>query len=163
MSYSRSPHSHYDVILIVTSFATELATPTITDIRTDTLLRLIYRDILQCCCITITTAFAKSLDTVNCTGHNRLLPNYNFQITTDVFRPLRVDRGRITQFKCCCFQILRMINHSSFVCSLLWAGVQPTLDPSTETIERSNELTHERGGESVGVCECVSDVQGEEG
>jgi len=31
---SRSPHSHYDVILIVTSFATELATPTVTDVRT---------------------------------------------------------------------------------------------------------------------------------
>ena len=27
----RSPRSHYDVILIVTSFATELATPSITD------------------------------------------------------------------------------------------------------------------------------------
>ena len=26
--------SHYDVILIVTSFATELATPTVTDVRT---------------------------------------------------------------------------------------------------------------------------------
>jgi len=47
-----SPRSHYDVILIVTSFATELATPTVTyltvgvavrcpyvrtDVRTDTL------------------------------------------------------------------------------------------------------------------------------
>jgi len=41
---ARSPHSHYDTILIVTSFATELATPTITDVRTDTLLRLIYKD-----------------------------------------------------------------------------------------------------------------------
>jgi len=28
---ARSPRSHYDVILIVTSFATELATPTVTD------------------------------------------------------------------------------------------------------------------------------------
>jgi len=40
-------HSH-DVILIVTSFATELATPTDTDERrtyvTDTLSRLIYKD-----------------------------------------------------------------------------------------------------------------------
>jgi len=31
---ARSPHSHYDVIPIVKSFATELATPTITDERT---------------------------------------------------------------------------------------------------------------------------------
>jgi len=31
---ARSPRSHYDVILIVTSFATELATPTVTDVRT---------------------------------------------------------------------------------------------------------------------------------
>jgi len=41
-----SPRSHYDVILIVTSFATELATPTVTDVRTlrtDALQRLIYR------------------------------------------------------------------------------------------------------------------------
>jgi len=30
---ARSPRSHYDVILIVTSFATELATPTITDVH----------------------------------------------------------------------------------------------------------------------------------
>jgi len=29
---SRSPRSHYDVILIVTSFATELATPTFTNV-----------------------------------------------------------------------------------------------------------------------------------
>jgi len=32
---ARSPRSHYDVILIVTSFATELATSTATDVRTD--------------------------------------------------------------------------------------------------------------------------------
>jgi len=31
---ARSPRSHYDIILIVTSFATELATPTVTDVRT---------------------------------------------------------------------------------------------------------------------------------
>jgi len=37
---ARSPRFHCDVILIVTSFATELATPT----DTDTLPRLIYRD-----------------------------------------------------------------------------------------------------------------------
>jgi len=44
---AHSPRSHYDVILIVTSFATELGTPTFTDVRTlrtDTLPRLIYRD-----------------------------------------------------------------------------------------------------------------------
>jgi len=37
---ARIPRSHYDVILIVTSFATELATPTVTDVRT---LRTPYR------------------------------------------------------------------------------------------------------------------------
>jgi len=41
-------HFHCDVILIVTSFAIELATPTVTDvwtyIHTDTLLHLIYKD-----------------------------------------------------------------------------------------------------------------------
>ena len=31
---ARSPRSHYDVILIVTSLATELATPTVMDVRT---------------------------------------------------------------------------------------------------------------------------------
>ena len=31
---ARSPRPHYDAILIVTSFATELATPTVTDVRT---------------------------------------------------------------------------------------------------------------------------------
>ena len=42
--------SHYNVILIVTSFATELATPTATDERnvTDTLPRLIYKDDVMC-------------------------------------------------------------------------------------------------------------------
>jgi len=30
---ARSPRSHYDVILIVTPFATELATPIVTDVR----------------------------------------------------------------------------------------------------------------------------------
>jgi len=43
---ARSTRSHYDVILIVTSFATKLATSTVTDVRTyvrtDTLPRLIY-------------------------------------------------------------------------------------------------------------------------
>jgi len=31
---ARGPRSHYDVILIATPFATELATPTVTDVRT---------------------------------------------------------------------------------------------------------------------------------
>jgi len=50
---ARSPHSQYDVILIVTSFATELATPAVTDVRTlctDTLPHLIYRDEQYSCC-----------------------------------------------------------------------------------------------------------------
>jgi len=42
---ARSPRSHYDVILIVTSFVTELATPTVTDVRTDTLSRLLCKDL----------------------------------------------------------------------------------------------------------------------
>jgi len=33
---SRSPRSHYDIIPIMTSFATEMATPSVTDERTDT-------------------------------------------------------------------------------------------------------------------------------
>jgi len=41
---ARSPRSHYDIILIVTSFATELATPTVMDVRTHTLPRLLYKD-----------------------------------------------------------------------------------------------------------------------
>jgi len=47
---ARSPHSHYDVIFIVTSLATQLVTPTVTDERTyvmDTLPRLIYKDTQQ--------------------------------------------------------------------------------------------------------------------
>jgi len=44
--------------------------------------------------------------------------------------------------------------------SLLRAGVQPTLDPSAETVSRSSALARERGGELVGVCECVRDMQG---
>jgi len=46
-SRARSPHSHYDITLIATSFATELAMPTVTDVRmlrTETLPRLIYTD-----------------------------------------------------------------------------------------------------------------------
>jgi len=31
---ARSPRSHYDITLIMTSFATELATPSITGVRT---------------------------------------------------------------------------------------------------------------------------------
>jgi len=41
---ARSPRSHYVVILTVTSFTTDLATPTVTDVRTDNLPRLIYKD-----------------------------------------------------------------------------------------------------------------------
>jgi len=45
----------------------------------------------------------------------------------------------------------------TFFLSLLWAGVQPTLDPSTETISRSNALAQ---GERRGIGWCVHDVQG---
>jgi len=31
-------------------------------------------------------------------------------------------------------------------------------DPSAETVERSNALAQERGGELADVCECVHDV-----
>ena len=41
---ARSPRSHYEVNRTMTSFATELATPSVTDERTDTLPRLIYKD-----------------------------------------------------------------------------------------------------------------------
>jgi len=60
---TRSPCSHYDVILVVTSFASELATPTVTDVHTyvmcglDTLPRLIYRDVtvqLRSCVLAVT-------------------------------------------------------------------------------------------------------------
>jgi len=47
---AHSPRSHYDVILTMISFATELATPTVTDVMyTDTLPRLIYRDASGSC------------------------------------------------------------------------------------------------------------------
>jgi len=49
----------------------------------------------------------------------------------------------------------------SFFGSLLQAGVRPTLDPSAETVERSNALAKLRGEELVDVC--VHDMQGEEG
>ena len=45
-----------------------------------------------------------------------------------------------------------------FFLSLLRAGIEPTLDPSTETISRCMCLPRETGGELVGVCECVRDV-----
>ena len=51
---ARSPRSHYDVILSVTSFVTELVTPTVTDERiyvTNTLPRLIYIKIDPCECV----------------------------------------------------------------------------------------------------------------
>jgi len=40
----QSPYLHKPAIIIMTSFATELATPSVTDERTDTLPRLIYED-----------------------------------------------------------------------------------------------------------------------
>ena len=40
----------------------------------------------------------------------------------------------------------------SFVCSLLRAGVQPTLDPSAETFMSVQCASPGRGGELVGVC-----------
>jgi len=43
----RSPRSHYDVILIVTSFATDLPRPPLRAYLTDTLARLIYKDVLD--------------------------------------------------------------------------------------------------------------------
>jgi len=55
---ARSPRSHCDVIVIVTSFTTELATPTITDVRTDTLPRLIYKDDEGC----VGTTYADKFD-----------------------------------------------------------------------------------------------------
>jgi len=39
---ARGPRSYYDVILIVTLFATELVTPTVTDVRTP--YRVQYKD-----------------------------------------------------------------------------------------------------------------------
>jgi len=56
--------------------------------------------------------------------------------------------------------LIPFLINSLFVRVLLRAGVWPTLNPSTETVERSNALAQERGGELVGVCECVRDVQG---
>jgi len=44
-----------------------------------------------------------------------------------------------------------MIN-SSFVRLLLWAGVQPTLDPSAETFMSVQCVSLGRGGELVDVC-----------
>jgi len=45
---ARSPRSHYDVIFMMTSFATELATPTVTDVRTyQHLTAFIYRKITK--------------------------------------------------------------------------------------------------------------------
>ena len=48
---ARSPRSHHDVVLIVTSFGTELATPSVTDVRTyvrtDTVPRIMCKDAVQ--------------------------------------------------------------------------------------------------------------------
>ena len=52
----------------------------------------------------------------------------------------------------------RGVGHS-FVCSLLRAGVQPTLDPSAETFMSVQCASPGRGGELVGVCSvCASCV-----
>jgi len=57
------------------------------------------------------------------------------------------------------FFLLEMA-HSSVRC----CGQGPAYSgPSAETVDRSNALPQKRGGELVGVCECVRDVQGEEG
>jgi len=48
----------------------------------------------------------------------------------------------------------------SFVCSLLWAGVQPTLDPNAEAFCMQAQCASP-GGEGirlVSVCECMHDV-----
>jgi len=47
-----------------------------------------------------------------------------------------------------------------FVRSLLRAGVQPILDPIAKTSVDPVRLPSDRGGELVGMCECVRDVQG---
>jgi len=49
--------SSYDIILIVTSFTTELATPSITDVRADTLPRLIHKDFTSVCNINFGYSF----------------------------------------------------------------------------------------------------------
>jgi len=54
-----------------------------------------------------------------------------------------------------------VVRRLTFVRSfVIAAGVQPILDPRAETISKSSALVHEKGGELVGVCECVRDVQG---
>jgi len=40
-----SPDSHYHVILIMTSFATELATPSVTDVLTSATPYRVYKDV----------------------------------------------------------------------------------------------------------------------
>ena len=52
---------------------------------------------------------------------------------------------------------------TSFFLSLLRAGVQPTLDPSAETLVGPIRLPRERGGELVGVCKCMCNMQGRYG
>jgi len=49
----------------------------------------------------------------------------------------------------CHFLQYESILYYSFVRLLLRAGVQPTLDPSVDTFERSNALAQERGGQLV--------------
>jgi len=45
-----------------------------------------------------------------------------------------------------------MITVHLFVRSLLWAGAQPTLDPSIENLMLAQCTSPGRGGELVGVC-----------
>ena len=65
---ARSCRSHYDVILIVTSFDTELFTPTVTEERTyvtGTLPRLTYKDVPERYTIKTTTGARRSIYKMN--------------------------------------------------------------------------------------------------
>ena len=53
---------------------------------------------------------------------------------------------------CICHVSVSKKFQNSVVCSLLWAGVQPALDPSAETFMSVQCTSPERGGELVGVC-----------
>jgi len=55
---ARSPCSDYDVILIVTSFATELSMPTVTNVHMDTLPRLICKDVRKMVVVVVGAAAA---------------------------------------------------------------------------------------------------------
>jgi len=53
---------------------------------------------------------------------------------------------------CIVRSFVRSFVNSFFVHSLLWAGVQPTLDPSAKTFMLAQCASPETGGELVGVC-----------